>query len=174
METVRRRRWVQPVILTSVLAAIAIGVCLVLFASCESTFSAPYAPPHAQVPGRWCSPAGDVLTLGPGSSFTVTRLSRRFAEDLLPAEGYIDDYRINTELGGTVPGTAVGTWQEIPARNDVDPDSPPDRGVWLHLQSVGTHPEHDWFTLTFDGDKDSWGFAVDRGDDTVRFFDRCQ
>jgi hypothetical protein len=173
MKVGRPRRWVQAVLLTSVLAVIATVACFALLGSCAYLYRDPYVPPAAQIPGQWCSAAGDVLTLDPDSTFTVNHLSRPFLDDLLPAPGYIAGYRIKTELGGTAPDTADGTWQEIPAHNDVDPDSPPNRGVWLTLSKVGTHPEHDALTLYFDGDKGSWGFSLDHNDGTLHWFDRC-
>jgi len=149
-----------------VLAAV-LGAAL-LTAGCYNS----YIPKAADVPGKWCSPDGDVLTLAADGKFEVTSLSRAFTEYLLPAEGYVDDYRINTELGGKVPSTASGTWKTHLVGGD--PTDAHDNSVMLTLEKVGTHRETGVVALYFDGgSKESWGFATLPESDFIRFFDRC-
>jgi hypothetical protein len=131
----------------------------------------PYEPAADEVAGSWCSDDGDVITLNPDGWFTATHLSLRFAEILLPADGYVDDYRIKTEYGGKVPPDASGKWSVFTGRGDaLDVHG---SGVDLELGLVGDQTQSDGVSLYFDGDEATWGFAVEHGGTFWRYIDRC-
>jgi len=154
-------------------AALSGALCATLLVSgCYNSYTPKAADIPADVSGEWCSPDGDVLTLEPDGNFDVRALSKAFAEYLLPADGYVDDYRIKTELGGKVPSTASGTWK-VHLTGD-DPTDAHDNSILLTLKKVGAHPETDIAALYFDGDDNQeWGFATLPKSEFIRYFDRC-
>jgi hypothetical protein len=150
---------------TFVVAALAAAVLLL------SGCAEPVQPTDAQVAGAWCSDDGDEVTLRPDGTFTIAHLSLRFAEILLPEEGYIDDYRIQQDYAGKVPAGASGTWSVDRTRGD--PLEYHHSGVDLQLEKVGARTETDGPRLYFDGGGTDWGFAVEHGGTFWRYFDRC-
>lgn len=133
--------------------------------------SQPYQATADQAAGSWCSADDDRLTLNADGTFTTTHLSLRFAEILLPAEGYLDDYRIHRDYRGKVPREASGTWTIEP--DDNDPSEYHSAAVILQLHNVGIRTETDTPMLYFDGGRRDWGFAVEHGSTFWRYFDRC-
>ncbi len=131
----------------------------------------PHQATTGQAAGSWCSSDDDRLTLDADGTFAITHLSLRFAEILLPAEGYVDDYRIHRDYGGEVPTEASGTWTIESDAND--PSEYHSAGVILQLEKVGIRTENDAPMLYFDGGEESWGFAVEHGATFWRYFDRC-
>lgn len=154
------RRWRFPAVAAAMAAALMAGGC-----------GDPYLPTEPEAAGAWCSTDGDVLTLNGDRTFSVDGLSRRLAELLLPQDGYVDDYRIQRDYGGKVPGTAAGTWEMVLAAGDTFEYH--SSGVFLNLQKVGPRTEDDTLQIYFDGDESAWGFAVEHGADFIRYFDRC-
>jgi hypothetical protein len=133
--------------------------------------SDPYQPAEPEVADRWCSDDGVVLTLAEDATFAVSGMSRVLAEAFLPADGYVDDYRIQRDYAGQVPSTASGTWEVF--RGNGDALEYHDSGVYLTLEKVGSRAESDDLSIYFDGERKGWGFALLRGADFIRYFDRC-
>lgn len=68
------------------------------------------APRESDLIGRWCGVDGDILTLQADHAFVIERMSRRYANDVLHDDAYVEGYRLGTELDDIVPLSGSGRW----------------------------------------------------------------
>lgn len=121
--------------------------------------------------GQWCAGTGELLHLHDDGGFTIERLSKRYVNEILHDDAYIEGYRLMREFNNVVPRNGAGEW----SRRDVSHDrfSTDWGGIDLTFAKLGDRDTVEYSELFYFLDDGETTLALNRSGEYEQMFVNC-